>query len=110
MTPRAMRSQNPPCGSWLVSSRARRASRGQFTRSPRRASSAGSSVIDAASAAIVTRIAPPASERKIETGMIIMPSRARTTVSPLKKTARFAVAPAAPIASSLANPFFRSSR
>ena len=29
---------------------------------------------------------------------------------PLKKTARLAVAPAAPIASILSNPFFRSSR
>ena len=71
---------------------------------------AGRSVIDAPSAAIVTRIAPPASDRKIVAGKIIIPSRASTTVRPLKKTARFAVAPAAPIASSFAKPFFRSSR
>ena len=58
----------------------------------------------------VTKIAPAASARKIVVGMMNMPSRARTTVMPLKNTARLAVAPAAPIASILSKPFFRSSR
>ena len=79
-------------------------------RSPSSARIAGSSVIEAASAARVTRIAPAGEARKIVVGMMNIPSSASTTVMPLKNTARFAVAPAAPIASSLSNPFFRSSR
>ncbi len=71
---------------------------------------AGSSVIEAASDASVTTTAPVARLRKIETGMMNIPSRAITTVIPEKNTARFAVAPAAPIASSFGSPFFRSSR
>ena len=39
-----------------------------------------------------------------------MPSSARTTVIPLKNTARLAVPPARPIASSLSRPWSRSSR
>jgi hypothetical protein len=42
--------------------------------------------------------------------MISMPSRASTTVTPLKNTARLAVEPERRIASSFSNPFFRSSR
>ena len=71
---------------------------------------AGSSVIEETIDTTVTKIAPAANARKIVVGMMNMPSSARTTVIPLKNTARFAVAPAAPIASSLSKPFFRSSR
>ncbi len=110
MTARVRRSQNPPRGSNSESTRARLDRRGQLMRSPSTASSAGSSVIEAPSAAIVTRIAPPASARKIVVGMMSIPASARTTVRPLKNTARLAVAPAAPMASSLTKPFFRSSR
>ena len=55
-------------------------------------------------------MAPAASARKIVVGMMNIPSSASTTVMPLKNTARLAVAPAAPIASSFSKPFFRSSR
>ncbi len=55
-------------------------------------------------------MAPPARLRKIVVGMMNIPARASTTVRPLKKTARFAVAPAPPIASSFGNPLRRSSR
>jgi hypothetical protein len=79
-------------------------------RSPSRPRNAGSSVIEPAIAAIVTRMAPPARLRKIDTGTISIPSSASTTVRPLKNTARLAVAPERRIASSFSNPFFRSSR
>ena len=55
-------------------------------------------------------IAPPARLRKIVFGTISSPSNARTTVIPLKNTARLAVAPARPIASSFSRPWSRSSR
>ena len=83
---------------------------GQSIRSPILQSIAGSSVIDAAIDTSVTKMAPAASARKIVVGMMNMPSSASTTVIPEKNTARLAVAPEAPIASSLSKPFFRSSR
>jgi hypothetical protein len=110
ITPRVTRSQKPPFGSWEESTRARLASLGQLMRSPRRPRIAGRRVIDAAREASVTRMAPAPKLRKIDAGTMNIPSRASTTVRPLKNTARLAVAPAAPMASSLGNPFFRSSR
>jgi hypothetical protein len=110
MTPRVTRPQKAPFGSWAESTRACLDSRGQLMRSPRRPTIAGRRVIDAASDARVTRMAPAARLRKMDTGMMSIPSREITTVSPLKNTARLAVAPAAPMASSLGKPFFRSSR
>ena len=103
-------SQKPPGTSCGVSRRARFDRRGQLIRSPSFARIAGSSVIDEMIETNVTKMAPAASARKIVVGMMNIPSSARTTVMPLKKTARFAVAPAAPIASSFSKPFFRSSR
>ena len=49
-------------------------------------------------------MAPPASPRKMVVGMMSMPASASTTVTPLKNTARFAVAPDARMASSLSRP------
>jgi hypothetical protein len=80
------------------------------TRFPKRERRAGSKVIERASDTSTTRIAPPARPRKIVSGMISMPASARITVRPLKNTARFAVAPDIPIASSLSLPRARSSR
>jgi hypothetical protein len=81
-----------------------------FTRSPSSERIAGSKVIEAATAIRTTKIAPLARLRKIVFGTISNPSSARTTVIPLKNTARLAVAPARPIASSLSRPWSRSSR
>ena len=78
--------------------------------SPSSARIAGSSVIDAATDTSTTMIAPPARLRKIVVGTSSMPASASTTVRPLKKTARFAVAPDIAIASSFSRPFDRSSR
>ncbi len=97
---RVSRSQNPPFGSYELSTRARLDSRGQLILSPSRLRIAGRRVIEAAIAHSVTRIAPPARLRKIETGTISMPRSASTTVSPLKNTARLAVPPERRIASS----------
>ena len=71
---------------------------------------AGSIVIDSAIETSTTRIAPPASALKIVLGTSSMPASASTTVTPLKNTARFAVAPERPIASSVSRPRARSSR
>jgi hypothetical protein len=84
--------------------------RSEFTRSPSRERIAGSKVIDASTAARTTEMAPMARLRKIVVGMSSMPTSASTTVSPLKKTALFAVAPDAAIASILSRPWARSSR
>ena len=46
----------------------------------------------------------------IEVGTMNIPVSAMTNVVPLKSTARLAVAPESAIASSFANPRFRSSR
>ncbi len=78
--------------------------------SPSRPITAGSSVIEAATETSTTTIAPPASDRKIVVGTISIPASASTTIMPLKNTARFAVAPVAPIASSFSRPRCRSSR
>ncbi len=72
--------------------------------------SAGSSVMDSATEIRTTMIAPPARPRKIVVGTSSIPARARTTVKPLKNTARLAVAPDLPIASILSRPRCRSSR
>ncbi len=77
---------------------------------PSRLRTAGRSVIDAATETSTTMMAPPARPRKIVVGTRSMPESAITTVRPLKKTARFAVAPERPIARSLSPPFRRSSR
>ena len=83
---------------------------GQLTRSPSIESTAGSRVIDDATDTSTTMIAPPARLRKIVVGTRSMPARATTTVSPLKNTARDAVAPEARIASFFSRPLWRSSR
>jgi hypothetical protein len=67
-------------------------------------------VIEAATETSTTMMAPPARPRKIVVGTRSMPESAITTVRPLKKTARFAVAPERPIERSLSPPFRRSSR
>ena len=77
-----------------VTSVASRETHGQSVRSPRSARIAGSRVIDASSDISVTKIAPAARLRKIVVGRMNMPISARTTVMPLKNTARLAVAPA----------------
>ena len=82
----------------------------RFAGVPSRLRTAGSSVIDAATETSTTMIAPPARPRKIVVGTRSMPESAITTVRPLKKTARFAVAPERPIERSLSPPFRRSSR
>jgi hypothetical protein len=84
--------------------------RSRSTRSPSRLSSAGSSVAEAATETIPTRIAPTARLRMIELGTISIPNIAITNVVPLKSTARFAVAAEAAIASCLSRPRPRSSR
>jgi len=81
-----------------------------FTLSPRRPSMAGSSVSDMMTEMRTTMMAPAPRLRKMVEGMRSMPKRARTTVMPLKKTARLAVAPAAATASSFSRPRLRSSR
>ncbi len=73
-------------------------------------SRAGSSVREARIEASTTSIAPAAMLRKIVVGIRNIPISANTTVSPLKNTARLAVAPAAPIAPCGSNPLRRSSR
>jgi hypothetical protein len=70
----------------------RRNTLSEFTRSPRRLSSAGSSVSEARTATTTTKIAPAAMLRKMVVGTMSIPIRARTTVRPLKNTARLAVA------------------
>ncbi len=110
ITVRVNRSQNPPFGSWSPSIRARFVNRGQLIRSPSRRNSAGSNVIVAAIEARTTRIAPAAIDRKIVVGRMNIPSSAKTTVIPLNRTARLAVAPVAEIAPSRSKPFIRSSR
>ena len=87
-----------------------RVSQGQLTHSPKTESRAGSSVIDTATDTKTTMIAPPARLRKIVVGTRSMPANARTTVKPLKNTARDAVAPDARIASFFSRPLCRSSR
>ena len=82
----------------------------RFAGVPSKLMTAGSSVIDAATETSTTMIAPPASPRKIVVGTSSMPASARTTVRPLKNTARFAVAPDRPIAQLVASLSARSSR
>ena len=82
----------------------------RFAGLPSRLMTAGRSVIDAATETSTTMMAPPARPRKIVVGTRSMPDSAMTTVRPLKKTARFAVAPERPIARSLSPPLRRSSR
>ena len=84
--------------------------RSALTRSPSRLRTAGSSVVAASTEVMPTRIAPAARLRKIVFGMISSPSIAMTKAKPLNSTARFAVAPVAPIASSFSRPAVRSSR
>ena len=62
--------------------------RPQFTLSPSRLSTAGSSVSDAATAMIATSTEPAAMLRKIVCGTMSMPSSAMMTVMPLKNTVR----------------------
>ena len=57
-----------------------------------------------------TVMAPTARLMKIDVGTMSTPSSAKTTVMPLKKTARVAVSPATPMASILSRPPRRSSR
>jgi hypothetical protein len=90
--------------------RPKKGTRHAFTRSPRRLRSAGSKVSAAITETMATRIAPAARLRKIELGTSTSPNIASTKASPLKRTARLAVAPAAPIASSFSRPCERSSR
>ena len=72
--------------------------RSAFTRSTSNASTAGSSVGAAITETIPTRIAPAARLRKIVLGTSSSPSIASTNATPLKNTARPAVAPAVAIA------------
>ena len=109
MTARVMVSQNPPARPCSMF-RPRPNTRPALILSPRMDKIAGSNVIDSANEINTTMIAPPASPRKIVVGTNNMPARASTTVSPLKKTARLAVAPDIPIDSSLSRPRARSSR
>ncbi len=111
MTRRATMAQKP----WVRSTscwrrRNRTGTRSAFTRSPMTASSAGSSVSEAATATSTTTIAPAAMLRKIVVGFSSIPASASTTVIPEKNTARLAVAPAALMAASLSRPRARSSR
>ena len=96
------------CRAAVAASYVRR--RGQSILSPRRARTAGIRVSVAATATITTRIAPTASERKMVVGTRNMPRSAKMTVTPEKKTALLAVAPANSIASSFGRPRRRSSR
>ncbi len=82
----------------------------RFAGVPNRLMTAGNRVIDAATETSTTMMAPPARPRKIVVGTSSMPESAITTVRPLKKTARLAVAPERPIACSLSPPLRRSSR
>jgi hypothetical protein len=84
--------------------------RSASTRSPSNESTAGRSVVAAATAVIPTRIAPAARLRRIVSGTSSIPVSAITKADPLKKTARLAVRPAASIATSFAAPRPRSSR
>ena len=77
----------------------------RFAGVPSRLRTAGRSVIEAATETSTTMMAPPARPRKIVVGTRSMPESAITTVRPLKKTARFAVAPERPIERSLSPPF-----
>ena len=81
-----------------------------LTRSPSRLSTAGSSVSAASTVMVTTRMAPMARLTKMSVGTMSMPSRASTTVMPLKNTARLAVAPVTAMASILSRPRARSSR
>ncbi len=110
ITERDSRSQNPPARP-CSSVRPRPKMKPGFTRrSEKSAISAGSRVIESATEISTTMMAPPARPRKIVVGTSSMPASAITTVNPLKKTARLAVAPDMPIASRLSRPRRRSSR
>ena len=85
-------------------------SRSASTRSPSSESTAGSSVVAAATAVIPTSTAPAARLRRIVSGTSSIPVSAITNAVPLKKTARLALRPVAAIASILSAPRARSSR
>ena len=109
MTVAVILSHMPPILSTLSRAALRR-TRPLLMRSPISEMTAGSSVIDAPMASSTTMIAPRPRLRKIVLGTNSIPSSASTTVRPLKNTARLAVAPVRPMASSLSKPRTRSSR
>ena len=76
----------------------------EFTLSPMMPNIAGNRVMAAAMAASTTRLAPMPMEMKMLKGTSNMPSRANTTVIPLNKTARVAVAPDRLMASIFSKP------
>ena len=82
----------------------------EFTRSPRRCSSAGRRVRAAATETIPTITAPAAMLRRMFVGTKNMPKRAITNVLPLKSTARLAVAAVRWMAAPLSRPPALSSR
>ena len=83
--------------------------RSAFTRSPSNAMTAGSRVSAASTVTTPTSTAPVARLRRIVSGTSTMPSIASTNAEPLKRTARQAVDPTVPIASSFSWPRRRSS-
>ena len=72
--------------------------------------SAGSNVSEVSSVVKTTSIAPTPMLMVRSMGTTTMPSMASTTVIPLKKTARLALAPEAAMASIFSRPRARSSR
>jgi len=111
ITPRTTRDHTRPSAPALRSiRRPSHGSRTAFTRSPSSERRAGRSVSAASTETIPTRIAPAARLRRIVSGTSTIPIIARTNAVPLKSTARHAVLPATPIASSFARPPLRSSR
>ena len=107
MTPPTRRDHRP-----LPSSRSRPKNgiRPRLTPSPRIASVAGRKVRLPTTATNTTPIVPIAIDRKIDTSMMNSPASAIITASPLKNTARPAVALAISMASSLSRPCRRSDR
>ena len=90
--------------------RPRNGSLSRLTRVPRSLSTAGSSVSAASTAIATTRMAPAPRLVNMVFGTSSIPSKARTTVIPLKNTARPAVSLAAETAWSLERPRASSSR
>jgi hypothetical protein len=103
-TERTMAPQTRPSGSASPERRPTSGIRNELTRSPSAPSSAGSSVAEAITETMPTRIAPTARLRMIEFGTMNMPNIAITKVVPLKRTALFAVMADAEIASSFSRP------
>ena len=111
VTLRTMRDQTRPSTPALCSTlRPSQGTRRALTRSPIRASTAGSSVSAASTVTIPTRIAPAARLRRIVSGTSTIPTIARTKAEPLNSTARLAVEPTVAMARSFSLPRRRSSR